>query len=85
MIEGVISFVCNRATADPQILCWPKLHAHADLRSLALVYILSIECAVGCLVSIDTTVISSRSGKQTYCTQLGEDITAALEFIYQQY
>lgn len=33
------SVICESSTADPQIL-WPKLHAHAHLRCLALAHIL---------------------------------------------
>lgn len=38
--------ICESSTADPQIL-WPKLHAHAHLRCLALVHILRIGMCCG--------------------------------------
>lgn len=44
--QVTLSLVCKGSTADPKILS-PKLHAHADLRSLALACILSIGMCCG--------------------------------------
>lgn len=56
-------FVICESTADPQIL-WPKLHAHAHLRCLALVHIsrmnihmracISSKLLLSCVIVYDT-------------------------------